>query len=191
MRALLIARSLIGFWFAMRFGELAAPRWPSLFDLLADYLMVDGVAGIVVAAAFLHAGVTRKATREWKLGMVLFVDGVGRMGSGIAVHQYPGLPGFPVTAIVFLGVTAACTAAVGITEMILVATEERARHGRRHSRPQFAAIPVAVAAVASIVFGIAAIRAVEDVTRLHTLLIDFIVAASCTMIATAWSRHFA
>ncbi len=189
MRALLIARSLIGFWFALRFAELMNPRWESVFDLLGDYLLADGVAGMIVAASFLRAGVARKATREWKLGMVLFADGAGRLGSAIVVHQFPGLSGFPVTAITFLGVVAACTAAVGVTEVILVVTEEQARHGRRHRRPQIAAIPVGIAAIVSIVFGVRAIGAVEDVTRLQVLLTDFIVAASCTLLATALSRH--
>lgn len=189
MRLLLIARSLIGFWFAMRFAGIQNPQWESIFDLLADYLLIDGVAGMVVAVAFLRASVAGKASREWKLGAVLLVDGVGRLGSGIAVHQFPGLPGFPVTAILFLGVMAACTAAVGITEAVLVVAEERARHGHHDRRPQFAAIPVGLAAIASIVFGVAAIRAVEDVTRLHTLLTEFIVAASATVLATALSRH--
>jgi hypothetical protein len=111
------------------------------------------------------------------------------MTSGIAVHVWPGIPGFPVTAVSFIGIMAICTAMIGVGEATLVAEEEVATHGRRHDRPQFAVGPVSLASIAAVTFGIASFLLIGEPAYVHMLLVAYIVAAAVVMFAMAWVRR--
>ena len=190
MRLVLVARGLVGLWFGVRILELAPSSWAAIFNLLGDYLLIDGALALVVSALFVREGTVTDGSRERNLGIVLLVDGLGRIASGVAVHAWPGLPDFPVTAVAFLAVMAVCTAAVGLTEAAIVLREEAARHGRRHSPAQLPAVPVGAAAIVSIVFGVGAVLAVGSPRLLHLLLAGFIFSAGAIMFIMASSRRF-
>jgi hypothetical protein len=189
MRAILIVRGVVGLWFAARLAAVPAASWDGIFDLLADYLIVDGALGFVVALASLRKGVIGGMTRERNLAVVLLVDALGRTTSGIAVHIWPGIPGFAVTAALFIGLMAVCTGMVGVTEGTLVVEEEVARHGRRHDRPQLAIGPVTLASIASVIFGFASFLFIGEPAYVHVLLVAYIVAAAAVMLAMSWARR--
>src|SRR5205085_1244285 len=124
MRLTLIARGIVGLWFAAVLALIPSGSWDRMFDLLADYLIVDGVLALALAGLSLGEGVVGGMRREFQLGAVMLMDAVGRTVSGAAVHVWPGIPGFPVTAVLFIGIMAACTALVGFTEGQLIVAEE-------------------------------------------------------------------
>lgn len=190
MPLLLAARGLVGLWFGFRILQLAPSSWGVIFNLLADYLLVDGALALAVSVLFLREGTATDASRERNLGVVLLIDGLGRTVSGLAVHAWPGLPDFPVTATIFLVVMAVCTAAVGLTEATLVLREEAARHGRQHSAAQLPAVPIGAASIVSLIFGVGAVIVVGDPRLLHFLLAGFILSAGVVMLVMAWSRSF-
>jgi hypothetical protein len=189
MRAILVIRGVIGLWFAARLAALPSAPWDGTFDLLADYLIIDGALGFVVAILSLRRGVAGRMAREQNLAVVLLVDAIGRTASGIAVHIWPGIPGFPVTAALFIGIMAACTAMIGFTEGMLVVEEELVRTGHRRDRPQLAVGPVTLASIASVVFGLASFLLVGQPEYVHVLLVAYILAAAVVMLAMAWARR--
>jgi hypothetical protein len=188
MRAVLVARGLIGLWFGTQIVTLHAARLGQTFDVLANYLLVDGLLGIVLALLAFREASRTGAQREWTLAVVFLADGVGRTFAGVGVRIWPGLPGFPVTAVIAIGVMAVCTAAVGLSEFALAADEEIARHGRRHATPQFAAGPTGVASIVAMLFGIAAIAWIGEPERTRTLIGGYVIAAAIVMFGLAWAR---
>jgi hypothetical protein len=189
MRVVLLARGLIGLWFGTRIFTLHEPLWGATFDVLALYLLVDGVLGILLALLSFREATVTAAQREWTLAVVFLVDGAGRTLAGTSVRVWPGLSGFPVTAVIAIGVMAACTAAVGFSELTLVAEEEVARHGHRHSRAQLSAGPTAAASVLAILFGVGAVVSIGDPDRARTLIAAFVVATGVVMLCMAWSAR--
>jgi hypothetical protein len=189
MRAILVVRGVIGLWFAARLAGVPAASLDLIFELLADYLIVDGALGFVMALVLLRTDVIGGLTRERNLAIVLIVDALGRATSGIAVHVWPGIPGFPVTAVLFIGIMAACTGIVGFTEGTLVVEEEVARRGRQHDRPQLAIGPVTLASMASVIFGFASFLFVGEPDYVHALLVAYILAAAVVMFAMSWARR--
>ena len=184
MRTALVLRGLVGLWFASRIGS-AAP-WGEMFDSLTAYLRLDGLVGVIVASLLFHEAIVNGARREFVLAVALAVDAAGRLGAGTAVHFWPGIPDFPVTAALAIGMMAFCTVAIGLTEALLVVREEAARHGHR-GRAQLPAVPIGVAGVASTTFGLLAALAVGDPDRLRPLLVMHVIAMSGVMLALAWS----
>jgi hypothetical protein len=189
MRAILVARGVVGLWFGSRIFAADAPLWGAAFDLLTTYLLIDGALGVVLALLSFREATVTKAQREWTLAFVLLADGVGRLLSGIGVHIWPGLPGFPVSLVVAISIMAACTAAVGLVEFTLVAEEEVARHGPKHNRPQISAGPTAVASLVAILFGVFAVISIGDPERARRLIAGYAVSAGIAMWLMAWARR--
>lgn len=189
MRWLLVIRGAIGLLFAIRLGMSRSVPWDDFFGILADYLIIDGVAGAVIGIALLRDSFAGQKGREMAIGVTFLVDAAGRVASGIAVHVWPGIPGFFVTHVLFIGVMAAGSATIGFIESVIAAREEIAQHGRRHQRPQFIAGPVAIAALTSTAFGTAAFRYLGDPDQMRLVLCGFVAAGAAVMFAMAWSRH--
>jgi hypothetical protein len=191
MGLILVVRGLVGLWFARQLAGVPAAAWERVFDVLADYLLADGALGFVMAIAELRRGIAGRMPRERTLAAVFLIDALGRTASGTAVHVWPGLAGFPVTAVAFIGIMGACTAIVGLTEATLVVEEEVARHGPRHDRPQLAVGPVSLASIVSVVFATAAFLLIGEPRYVHLLLVAYIAAASVVMLTMAWTRRTA
>jgi hypothetical protein len=189
MGIMLAVRGMVGVVYAIRIGTTPPEAWTPMFGLLVDYLIIDGMLGFVVGALSIAEGVRRGRPRETDLGIVISVDAGGRIASGIAVHVWPGIPDFPVSAVAFIGIMAACTAMVGMAEARLTVAEEVARHGRRHERAQFAAWTVALSSAAALLFGVITFVEIGDPARIHSLLAAYILAAGGVMLGMAWSRR--
>src|SRR5581483_11846706 len=119
-----VIRCLLALWFGGRIVALSGLASEETFDLLADYLLIDGLLGIALGVSYLRQAHARGARREWTLGVIFAADAVGRSLAGTAIHLWPGIAGFPVTAVVFIGIMAACTAAVGFGELVVAGEEE-------------------------------------------------------------------
>jgi hypothetical protein len=187
MKFLLILRGMIGVLFGARLiAEL--PSWDAFFNLLADYLVVDGLFACLVAVFLVRDTMGTAKQRELVLAMTCMTDGIGRLASGAAIHLWPGIPGFPVTAVLFIGVMAVGTGIVGVAEAVVFTEEELAEHGKRHERPQFTAGPVSLAALFSIAFAVAAMMFMGNPDLMERLLSSYVLAASLAMFAMAQAR---
>ncbi len=189
MRTLLIVRGIIGFWFAIRFLGNPPGHWGGMFAVLSDYLVMDGVIGFAIAATLFRQGVGEHKPHLGSLGAVLLIDAVGRTTSGMALNIWPGIAGFPVTAVLFIALMAVFTAMLGVVEVGLIAEEDVARFGRRHARAQFSIPPVLLSSIASVGFGAAALFYAGDLPVLRLLLSGYVASAGLGMMAMAWSRR--
>lgn len=187
MSLVLMLRGLLGLGFASWLARSQAISWESYFGIVAHYLTVDGLFGAVIAATLLREGLSGQKRRETVLGIVILVDAAGRTVSGLALHIWPGIAGFPVTAVIFVGIMAACTASVGLVEGWLSAREEVAIHGPHHERPQFMAGPVGLASLLSMGFGLAAIAFIGSPDLVRRLVDGFVATAGVVSMAMAWS----
>jgi hypothetical protein len=188
MISTLVVRGLVGLAFAGYLLTFRTASPEAYYEILSRYLIVDGLAASVIGLALLAESVVTKRERELGIGIVVFVDAAGRMLSGVALTIWPGIAGFPVTAVMFVAIMAACTAAVGLVEAGLTAREEIARHGAGHQPPQIMAGPVGLASLVSTAFGIAAIAAIGSPETLQSLISCFVGAAGVVALAMGWSR---
>ena len=183
----LLARGLVGLFFAATLMRSTELSWEGYFEVLARYLLIDGLIAALLGAMLLRESLGKQRERELAFAVVMLTDAGGRALSGVALFYWPGLSGFPVTAVVFIAIMAACTAAVGVVEAWLTAREELARHGRQHETPQFMAGPVGLASLVSTAFGIAAIVSMGSPDRTRLLITSFVAAAGIVSIAMTWS----
>lgn len=188
MSLLLVLRGLIGLAFAGYLAKSHGAFIEEYFGQLSRYLIVDGVVASVIGLALLRESVGERRERELGIGIVVLIDAAGRTLSGVALFIWPGIASFPVTAVTFVAIMAACTAAVGIFEAMVTAREEIAQHGVRHQAPQFMAGPVGLASLVSTAFGIASIVSIGSPDRLQLLISAFVGAAGIVALAMGWSR---
>ena len=189
MVMILLARGLVGLFFAATLTRSAGVSWDGYFEVIAQYLLIDGMIAALLGGMLLRESFGKQRERELALAVVMLTDAGGRFLSGAALWYWPGLSGFPVTAAVFVAIMASCTAAVGVVEAWLTAREELARHGRAHETPQFIAGPVGLASLVSIGFGIAAIISIGSPDRTRVLITGFVAAAAGVSFAMAWSAQ--
>jgi len=189
IRALLVLRGAIGVWYAGTFLGGSGGDWNGMFIDLADYLIIDGTLGVLVAASLYREGTGSRRNHLGMLGAIMLIDALGRTTSGYALHRWPGIPGFPVTAVIFIGLMAVFTIALGVVEAGLIVEEDIDRFGPRHARPQFSITPVLLSAFVSVGFGIAAMLFAGEPPILRALLAGYVAAAGAVMFAMAWSRH--
>lgn len=185
----LLVRGFVGLFFAATLTRSSGLSWEGYFDVIGRYLLIDGLIAAVLGATLLRESLGKQREREMVFGVVMLIDAGGRILSGAALFYWPGLSGFPVTAVVFVAIMAACTAAVGLVEAWLTAREEIARHGRAHESPQFMAGPVGIASLVSTGFGIAAILSMGSPDRTRLLITGFVTAAAVVSLAMAWSAR--
>jgi len=189
MTVSLLIRGVVALFFAAILTQASGLSWDGYFEIVARYLLVDGVIAAFLGMFFLRESVSTRREREMVLGVVMFVDAGGRILTGAALFYWPGLSSFPVTAAVFIAIMAVCTAAGGIVEAWLTAREEIARHGRTREAPQFMAGPVALAALVSTAFGVAAIASSGSPDRVRLLVTGFIASSGIVSLAMGWSSH--
>jgi hypothetical protein len=189
MGVILILRGLLGLLFGVYLGTAARLSWEEYFVVLAGYLVIDGLAGAVIGIALLRESFGKQRSREMILGIVVLVDAGGRITSGIAIHIWPGIAGFPVTAVLYVAVMAISTTTVGLAEAWLTTREEIARHGPDHQAPQFMAGPVGVTSLISMAFGVASIVFIGTSDIMRLLITGFVAGAGAVSIAMAWSHE--
>lgn len=188
MKIILILRAAVGVIFGLRVLLVTGLGWTGMFGDLADYLVIDGVLAVVIAGALMRDSIGASKNREMTVGAIVLADGLGRTTAGISVHLLPGLPDFPVSAVIFLGIMAGCTALVGLAATAIIGTEERVRHGPAHQRPQFPVGPVGLGAIAAIAFGVSALAFITDPEMIRPLVALYMIAGGVAMLTAAWPR---
>lgn len=189
MSVMLVVRGVLGLLFGVYLGKAAGLSWEEYFVVLAAYLIIDGLVAAVIGLALLRESFRNQRNREMVLGIVVLVDAGGRVLSGIAVHLWPGITGFPVTAVAYVGIMATSTSTVGLVEAWLTAREEIARHSRSHQAPQFMAGPVGLTSLVSMAFGVASIVFISTGDIVRFLISCFVGVAGALSIVMAWSHE--
>jgi hypothetical protein len=98
---------LIAFLVGHRTGSI-----PDLIELLSLFLIVDG------ALACVSALIAAVATPRLWVWLFAAVDGLARLALGSLVQLAPGIPGFPVTAVIYLGLVSVVICLDGITDIV-------------------------------------------------------------------------
>ena len=98
----LLARGLVGLFFAATLTRSTGLSWEGYFEVLARYLLIDGLIAALLGAILLRESLGEQREREMVFAVVMLTDAGGRTLSGVALFYWPGLSGFPVTAVVFI-----------------------------------------------------------------------------------------
>lgn len=131
---LLGLRALFGALFG--FLLLASPelQWADVFARFGDYALADGLLAILLTVGFLANGPSGGwRWQRWVVPALMLCDAVVRMGAGVAIRWWPGIPYFPVTSVLFLGTIGALTIWLSVVELGVLAAVERSQHWRIHS----------------------------------------------------------
>src|SRR5215216_4205540 len=118
LSAVLAFRATFGVLFGLIF--LASPRlrWAGVFERFSNCAIADGLLALCLAIGFLIVS-PRVGSRlqRWALPALGLCDSLIRLGAGIAIREWPGIPYFPVTSVLFLATIGALTAWVSVVEL--------------------------------------------------------------------------
>jgi uncharacterized membrane protein HdeD (DUF308 family) len=187
--SLLLLRGALNVLFALYL--FASPELDRL-RLFRDFSYVaiaDGVLALLTAGLLLRASRSGSAKPA---GLAAF-DALTRLGIGLAVLIWPGIPHSIVLTVLFVGILAAWALFRGVAGVAL-AIHEAQRQTRReaqHDAPRVAVGPLALAAAASFVFGVTLVVALKD-TRLSSvrlLLACYTLALGAALLAAGWHRR--
>lgn len=122
LRLVLLVRCAGCLLFAWALHGATPSTLAELVEWFEPFAMIDGVLGIALAPLVLAV--------SWGPGVaaVALLDGILSVGWGVVLHFWPGIPDFPVSAVVFSGLLAALSGLVGLFELAL-AVQLRRRSG--------------------------------------------------------------
>lgn len=119
LRIVLIARCVLDLVFVWRIQSIADTSLIDLAAAFAPFALADGIAALIVAAVALEASLRRSIV------MLASADGVLRVAAATTLHFGPGIPYFPMTAVLYIGLLAAFGLAFGIAETVAARQVER------------------------------------------------------------------
>jgi len=178
LRVVLLARCLLDLVFAVRIYRLAHPSTIDLSEAFAPFALLDGIAAFAVAAVAFAAWLPR--------GIVILAatDAVVRLAAANALHFGPGIPYFPMTIVLYVGLLAAVALAFGIAEE-LEAREIEHELGRNPL-----SITLAIAGAATIGLAVAQVALLHVADALQDLLtIGIALQALTTLVIAAGARQ--
>jgi hypothetical protein len=131
--------------------------WIDIFRAGASYAIADGMLGLLTVV-LLVPHVPHGAPRLVRA--TTFADALLRLAAGFALRAFPGLPDFPISAVLFFGVAgvaAGCLGVIALTTSLVGrrhdATESRAERRSEHELfDPFALIGVFALALAGYAF---------------------------------------
>jgi hypothetical protein len=151
---LLGLRALFGALFGVLLLTLPHLTWSGVFARFAEYAVVDGLFAVVLAATFLaNAPSGGWRWQRWLVPALMLCDAVVRLGAGVAVRWWPGIPYFPVTSVLFLGTIGALTAWLSVIELAVLAAADRRQHWRIHNPASSGFVLIAAGAVPMLLLG--------------------------------------
>jgi hypothetical protein len=131
--------------------------WIDIFWTGAAYAIIDGGLGILTGALL-----TR---HEWsstapQLVSMVLADAVLRVGAGLAIFAFPGIPDFPITLVLFFGALGAWAAIAGVIAIVgWFAVHEREKNSSHRPRSRTHALfdPLAAAGVVALMLAVYAV----------------------------------
>lgn len=140
-----LVNGVFGAWLIAR-----RPGWVDVFDAGSLYGIADGTLGLITVV--LIVSLTPRGLLRF-LAAITCVDAIGRLGAGLALRLFPGIPHLPVTVVPFfaaIGAGVAGLGLIGITEWLVARMRDR-----RDWQPTADALfdPLAAAALVSFAVG--------------------------------------
>ena len=173
LRTVLIVRCLLDLAFAWRVQGVADPSGIDLADVFAPFSLLDGIAALMVAIVGFPARLPPSIV------LLAAADGTLRIAASAALHFGPGIPYFPVTAVLYVGVLAALGVAFGIGEEVAARQIEHEGGWNRLS------IALAIAGAATVALGVTEFALLHSPRAFANLLTSGLAMQAMTMLAIA------
>ena len=111
LRVVLVARCLVSLALVWFFASAKPSTPPEIMTGFAPYTFTDGVLALILAGLALSAG--------WRedLAAVVAFGGSIRVAAALAIWYGPGIPYFPVTFVLYVGILAALGFVLGVLEL--------------------------------------------------------------------------
>jgi hypothetical protein len=122
LRLVLLVRCVGCLLFAWALHGATPSTLAGLAEWFEPFAIVDGTLGLALAPLMLAV--------SWGPGVaaVALLDGVLSVGWGAVLYWWPGIPGFPVSAVLFSGLLSALSGLIGVFQLTL-AVQLRRRSG--------------------------------------------------------------
>lgn len=91
------------------------PRWSEIFQMGSNYALADGALGLLSVALLMPRP---PGGAPPLLRATTFADAFLRISAGIALRTLPGIPDFPVSAVVLFGILGVCAALLGAIALV-------------------------------------------------------------------------
>lgn len=184
---LLGLRSLFGALFGFLLLTSPQLQWAGVFARFGDYAAADGLLAVVLAAEFLAHGPSGGwRWQRWLIPALMLCDAVVRLGAGVAIRRWPGIPYFPVTSVLFLGTIGALTVWLSVVELGVLAAVERRQHWRIHNPDSSSFALIAAGAIPMLLLGAKLMLAPPSSAHgLRLFFSGYMLATSCGLALAA------
>ena len=179
--SLLLLRGALNVLFALYLFASPGLDRLRLFRDFSYVAIADGMLALLMAGLLLRG---RRAGSSMPAAFAM-LDALTRLGAGIAILVWPGIPYSVVLTVLFIGILAAWALFRGITGVALAIREAH------REAPRVAVGPFALAAAASLVFGATLFVALRDPLLINArlLLACFTLALGAALVAAGWRRR--
>lgn len=111
LRLSLVARCVVSVALAWHFAAAGPSTPPEIARAFAPYTFVDGVLALIVGGLVLSEG--------WRKGLaaIAALGALVRITAALAIWYGPGIPYFPVTFVLYVGLLATLGLLVGLLEL--------------------------------------------------------------------------
>ena len=173
LRVALIGRCILDVAFVWYFARLTHASPSVVADAFAAFGLLDGIAAAVLAVLSVSAQI------PYGIAVLAATDAVLRIAAGSALHFGPGIPYFPVTLVLYLGILVAFAFGFGVAELI------EARRLEREFGWSPLTVGIAIAGAVTLVVPVAQMTIVPDLERLPLLFEIGVLLQAMTMLALA------
>ena len=173
LRVALLGRCMLDFGFAWYLPRLRHSSPDVVANALASFALLDGIAAAVIAVLSLSARL------RYGLAALAALDALLRIVAGSALRFGPGIPYFPITIALYLGMLVAFAFAFGVAEII------EARRLQREFGWSSLTIGIAVAAAVTLALPLVHLTIVTDPERVPMLFEIGVMLQGMTMLALA------
>ena len=171
LRVALLGRCVLDFGFAWYLPRLRHSSPDVVANALASFALLDGIAAAVIAALSLSARLPSG------IAALAALDALLRIVAGSMLHFGPGIPYFPITIALYLGILVAFAFAFGVAEIV------EARRLHREFGWSSLTIGIAVAAAVTLAVPLVHLTIVTDPDRVPMLFDIGIMLQGLTMLA--------
>lgn len=181
------ARALFGASFALLLLASRPLQWGDVFARFGNYVLTDGLMAVVVAAGSLLLS-TSSGPRwhRWLAPVLVACDAIVRLGAGVAIRGWPGIPYFPVTSVIYLSTIGVLTAWISFVELGVLAAVEREQHWHIDGPVSPRIALIAAGAVPMLLLGLKLVIAPPSTASgLRLLFAGYMLATSCGLAIAA------
>lgn len=173
LRLALVGRSILDFACVWYLARLTHPSPPAVAEAFVAFALLDGIAAAVLAVLSISARL------PCGIAALAALDALLRIIAGSALHFGPGIPYFPITLVLYLGILVAFAFAFGIAEIV------EARRLEREFGWSPLTVGIAVAGVVTLAIPVAQLTIFPEPERLPLLFAIGLSLQAVTMLGLA------